>query len=161
MKRKGNKIILVETRKAFLLEYGLGAACAVLPFLIKSAHIAFPNIGLFFIGMGALVGIGTPELIRLNQRCIIDDESLIVRRGIIGKKEINFHLTTVTDVFYKQNGWQRLLGYGHLIFRSFSPAGKEIKIGNIHAPHEVSTEIMKILGKKLSRSDDAQKKKAA
>ena len=60
-------------------------------------------------------------------------------------------MSSITDVNYEQNIWQRIWNYGNLIIRSFSHAGKKIKVANIHNPKETMAVIHRLVDQKLDK----------
>jgi uncharacterized membrane protein YdbT with pleckstrin-like domain len=103
------------------------------------------------VGIAALTGLIKPEITRAKNVCVITQEAVTIKKEIFNKKEHQFHLSTITDVNYKQNVWQRTLRYGTLIIRSFSHAGKEIHIGNIDNPQAIMIKLGKLVEQKFDK----------
>ncbi len=127
-------------------------AIAIL-FAIAAKGLQVNGIWVIIVGIVAIIGLSMPEIKRIREKCIITHESVIVKRGILNKREHQFQLSTITDVNYRQNLWQRLLGYGTLVIRSFSHAGREIYIGNIDNPKRAMAAISKFVDQKLEKPE--------
>ncbi len=145
------KIKIRETRKAFLFEYliaFLGIATLV---YISVTGMSFPNAGYYIVGLMVISSILIPEMIIGWSYCTVDLEYFTVKTGIFSRKEDRYHMSTITDVDYEQSAWQRMLGYGTIVIRSFSHAGGEIEIGSINKPEKVATKIGDLLHKYLTQ----------
>jgi uncharacterized membrane protein YdbT with pleckstrin-like domain len=145
------EIVLKYSRKAFFLEYLLAVIAITILLRISIKGQEMNGILVLLVGIAALVGLIKPELTRAKNVCIITQEAVTIKKGIFNKKEHQFHLSTITDVNYRQNVWQRLLKYGTLIIRSFSHAGKEIHVGNIDNPQKIMTQIGKLVEQKFEK----------
>jgi len=145
------EVILKHSRRAFFLEYTL--VIIALAILLTNAIKGREMNGFLVIAIGiaALVGLIRPEIIRMREVCIITPEAVTLKKGILSKREHQFHISSITDVNYEQNVWQRIWNYGNLIIRSFSHAGKRIRVGNVHNPKEVMTIINNLVDQKLDK----------
>ncbi len=148
-----DKIILTDSRKAFILEYVMAFIAIAILFSIAAKGLQVSSIFVLIVGIVAVIGLSMPEIKRMKKKCIITHESVIVKKGILNKREHQFHLSTITDVNYHQNLWQRLLRYGTLVIRSFSHAGREIYIGNIDNPKKAMAGISKLVDQKHEKSE--------
>ena len=146
-----DKIILVHSRKAFFLEYVMAIIAIAILLAIAAKGLEVNGILIILVGIAAIAGLIMPELKRIKEKCIITNESVTVKMGILNKREHQFQLSTITDVNYRQNLWQRLLRYGTLVIRSFSHAGREIYVGNIDNPKRTMDAISKLVGRKLEK----------
>jgi len=145
------EIVLKHSRKAFFLEYLLAAIAIAILLRISIKGQEMNGILVLLVGIAALIGLSKPEITRANNVCVITQEAVTIKKGFFNKKEHQFHLSTITDVNYKQNVWQRTLRYGTLIIRSFSHAGKEIRIGNIDNPRVIMTQIGRLVEQKFEK----------
>ena len=148
-----DKIILRDSRKAFFLEYIMAFIAIAILFAIAAKGLEVNGIVVAIIGIAAIFGIIMPEIKRIKKKCIITHESVIVKNGILNKREHQFQLSTITDVNYHQNLWQRLLRYGTLVIRSFSHAGREIYVGNIDNPKMAMSAISKLVDQKTKKPE--------
>ena len=148
-----DKIILMDSRKAFFLEYVMAFIALAILFAIAAKGLEVNGIWVVIVGIVAIIGLSVPEIKRIREKCIITNESVTVKRGILNKREHQFQLSTITDVNYRQNLWQRLLRYGTLVIRSFSHAGREIYVGNIDNPKRAMAAISKLVGQKLEKPE--------
>jgi len=146
-----DKIILMDSRKAFFLEYVMAFIAIAILFSISIKGLQVNGILIIIVGIAAILGLSMPELKRIREKCIITNESVTVKRGILNKREHQFQLSTITDVNYRQNLWQRLLRYGTLVIRSFSHAGREIYVGNIDNPKRAMAAISRLVDQKLEK----------
>lgn len=148
-----DKLILMDSRKAFFLEYVMALIALLILFAIAAKGLEVNGMFTIIISTAAIAGLIMPEIKRIKKKCIITHESVTVKSGILNKREHQFQLSTITDVNYHQNLWQRLLGYGTLVIRSFSHAGREIYVGNIDNPKKVMVAISKLVGQKLEKME--------
>jgi len=148
-----DKIILMDSRKAFFLEYVMAFIALAILLAIAAKGLEVSGIFIVIVGIAAILGLIMPELKRIREKCIITNESVTVKRGILNKREHQFQLSTITDVNYHQNLWQRLLRYGTLVIRSFSHAGREIYVGNIDNPKRAMAAISKLVDQKLEKQE--------
>jgi len=146
-----DKIVLTHSRKAFFLEYVMAFIAIAILLAIAAKGLEVNGILVIIVGIVAIAGLIIPELKRIMEKCIITNESVTVKRGILNKREHQFQLSTITDVNYRQNLWQRLLRYGTLVIRSFSHAGREIYVGNIDNPKRTMAAISKLVDQKLEK----------
>ena len=146
-----DRIVLTHSRKAFFLEYVMALIAISILLAIAAKGLQVNGILIILVGIAAILGLSMPELKRIREKCIITNESVTVKRGILNKREHQFQLSTITDVNYHQNLWQRLLRYGTLVIRSFSHAGREIYAGNIDNPKRAMSAISKLVDQKLEK----------
>jgi uncharacterized membrane protein YdbT with pleckstrin-like domain len=106
-----------------------------------------------FAIIAILVGLAIPEIARTREVFTVTNEAVTIKKGILSKKEHQFHIATITDVNYTQNPWQRLLNYGTLIMTSFSPSGKMIKVGSVDNPAKIMNTINKLVDAKHGKSE--------
>ena len=148
-----DRIVLTHSRKAFFLEYVMAFIAIAILLAISVKGLEVNGILVIFVGIAAILGLSMPELKRIREKCIITNESVTVKRGILNKREHQFQLSTITDVNYRQNLWQRLLRYGTLVIRSFSHAGREIYVGNIDNPKKAMAAISKLVDQKHEKPE--------
>jgi len=148
-----DKIILMDSRKAFFLEYVMAVIAIAILLAIAAKGSEVNGILVIVVGIVAIAGLIMPEIKRIKKKCIITNESVTVKSGILNKREHQFQLSTITDVNYHQNLWQRLLRYGTLVIRSFSHAGREIYVGNINNPKMAMAAISKLVDQKLKKQE--------
>ena len=148
-----DKIILTHSRKAFFLEYVMAFIAIAILLAISIKGLQVNGILIIIVGIAAILGLSMPEIKRIREKCIITNESVTVKRGILNKREHQFQLSTITDVNYRQNLWQRLLRYGTLVIRSFSHAGREIYAGKIDNPKMAMAAISKLVDQKLEKTE--------
>ncbi len=130
---------LRKTRKAFLTEYGCGAAMLGLAGI--NALQGFPLSSTL---MYPLLGVGGfsvfwAEFSRWMTRYKIKPSKIEIVKGIVmkHKKNVYFHpLGFVPDINTKQGRVQRLLGYG-TIFVSGGGQENSFEIKDINRPHKV------------------------
>ena len=146
------EIILKNSRKAFLLEYLLVliAIAIFLRIIIKGYEMN--GILVLALGIAAFIGLIRPEIARKRMVCVITPEAVTIKKGILSKREHQFHMSSITDVNYEQNIWQRIWNYGDIIIRSFSHAGKKIKVANVHNPKETMAAVHRLVDKKIDKS---------
>lgn len=148
-----DKIVLMDSRKAFFLEYVMAFIAIAILFSIAAKGLQVSGIFILIAGIVVVIGLSMPEIKRMKKKCIITHESVTVKRGILNKREHQFQLSTITDVNYHQNLWQRLLRYGTLVIRSFSHAGREIYVGNIDNPKRAMAAISKLVDQKHEKPE--------
>lgn len=146
-----DKIVLMHSRKAFFLEYIMAFIALLILFTVSVKGSDVSGFIVIFAAIAAILGLAMPEVKRLRNKCIITRESVTVRSGILSRREHQFQLSTITDVNYRQNLWQRLFRYGTLIIRSFSHAGKEIHVGNIDNPKQAMAAISRLVDQKFEK----------
>ena len=149
--RMVKELILKHSRRAFFLEYIL--VILALTILLTNAIKGSGLNGFLVIAIviAALAGLIRPEIIRMREVCVITPEAVTIKRGILSKREHQFHMSSITDVNYEQSVWQRIWNYGNLIIRSFSHAGKRFRVGNIRNPKEVMATIHRLVDQKVDK----------
>ena len=145
------ELILKHSRKAFFLEYMLAIIALAILLTIAIKGREMNGFLVIVVGIAALAGLIRPEITRMREVCIITPEAVTLKKGILSKREHQFHMSSITDVNYEQNVWQRIWNYGNLIIRSFSHAGKKIRVGNVHNPKEVMAIIHRFVDQKLDK----------
>jgi membrane protein YdbS with pleckstrin-like domain len=151
------KIIVYQSRKAFFLEYIMAAVA--LTVLLTASFRDANGIVVFLSGAAVAVGLIVPEVTRKRNICIITPEAITIRKGLVGKREHQFHMATITDVNYNQTPWQRIWNYGTLVIRSFSHAGKNIRVGNVDNPADIMATVSRLIDQKLDKPAPQVEKK--
>ena len=96
-----DKIVLMDSRKAFFLEYVMAFIAIAILLAIAAKGLEVNGILVIIVGMATITGLIMPEIKRAREKCIITNESVTVKRGILNKREHQFQLSTITDVNYR------------------------------------------------------------
>jgi len=144
------KIKIRETRKAFWLEYIIAFIFIIILLIILITNMSMHIMGYILIITAIIITLIIPEIIVAWSNCIITPDYITFNTGIFERERASYHMSTITDVKYRQTPWQRTLDYGEVVIRTYSPAGT-IRIGYISNPQKVASKIEEFLSKYLDK----------
>ena len=134
------------SRKAYIFFYLIVALMLIysVKIYLEGDALKTPVIiaGLIFI----LIGFKITEIGRLRNLYILNDDSIIYKKGIIKVNKRMVFLNNISDVILIQGPWNRLLNYGSVELFSFGDTSS-ITVKKINRPARFTEEIKKrILG---------------
>jgi len=82
----------------------------------------------------------------------LDDTHLIVREGVLGKREEQTNLYRIVDISVKQSLIDRICKQGTLVIRSSDPSTQEFEIKNIKNFSDVKNKLNKAIDNSRRRN---------
>ena len=136
---------------AFYLEWGF---FALLPVIVVSVAVKVGNanwpiwvgIVLTIVLLAIVLGIGW--LRRLITLYTVTSQRLLIRRGILSRKEQAAHIDRVQNVSTTQNLLQRLLRVGDVDFDTAGSADYDFRFAGVSAPRDLREIIAKAYGER-------------
>ncbi len=83
----------------------------------------------------ALIGVVYPNIKRYAKYCTVAPEQIVYHEGLLHKRRKSFFVSSLTDIDVHQNLWQRIIGCGDLVVKSYEGP---VVIRNISQPRETA-----------------------
>ena len=136
---------------AFYLEWGF---FALLPVIVVSVAKGVGNadwplwIGIVITAALVAVVLVVGWFRRLLTLYTVTSQRLLIRRGILSRKEQSAHIDRVQNVNTKQNLLQRLLSVGDVDFDTAGSADFDFRFAGVNAPRDLREIIAKAYGER-------------